>query len=338
MNSQTSSPGIPAFAIVAFVLLALLAVGLVLYAIFGISDTPPQPALPATAVGVTLAPATAVVLPTVTSLPSPAPSTPLSGAQAAATPDSQPTPAATAAPASPTTSTETLGPTLTAAQGVNIRSGPSTEYPVIGGLQAGNAIPVLGRDASSTWLVIAYSGGAGGKGWVAKIVVTVSGDLCSLPVVTAAAPPPTAVPVPATAAPQAAPTNPPPPPSSGHGIVGTLNLCEARTTYSVNDRICVIEKIYNSTNHNVDYGILGVNAANLTGGPSWFQSSWTGTLTLNPNCTGPVGTCGGQWDDGFKLSAGTYQFTLAICYSSVATCQGGGEWETLTAPITVVVQ
>ena len=338
MNSQTSTPGIPAFAIVAFVLLALLAVGLVLYAIFGVSDTPPQQALPATAVGVTLPPATAVTLPTVTSLPSPAPSTPLSGAQAAATPDSQPTPGATVAPASLAAPTDALGTTLTAAQGVNIRSGPSTEYPVIGGLQPGNAIPVLGRDASSNWLVIAYSGGPAGKGWVAKIVVTVSGDLSSLPIVAAAAPPPTAVPTPpATAVPQAAPTNPPPP-NSGHGIVGTLNLCEARTTYSVNDRICVIEKIYNSTNHNVDYGILGVNAANLTGGPSWFQSSWTGTLTLNPNCTGPVGTCGGQWDDGFKLSAGTYQFTLAICYSSVTTCQGGGDWETLTAPITVVVQ
>ena len=43
-------------------------------------------------------------------------------------------------------------------------------------------------------------------------------------------------------------------------------------------------------------------------------------------------------EDGFKLSAGTYQFTLTICYSNAKTCQGGGEWETLTAPITVVVQ
>src|SRR5512137_2409663 len=129
MNSQTSSPGIPTFAIVAFALLALLAVGLVLYAIFGVSDTPPQEPLPATAVGVTLAPATAVSLPTVTSPPSPAPSTPLSGAQAAATPDSQPTPAATVVPASPAAPADALGPTLTVVQGVNIRSGPSTAYP-----------------------------------------------------------------------------------------------------------------------------------------------------------------------------------------------------------------
>jgi hypothetical protein len=120
--------------------------------------------------------------------------------------------------------------------------------------------------------------------------------------------------------------------------VGTLSLCDGRTTYAANERICVVEKIYNSTDHNIDYGILGVNAANLTGGPGWFQSSWTGALTLAPHCTGPVGTCGGQWDDGFPLPAGTYQFTLSICYSSVTTCQGGGEWETLTAPITVVVQ
>ncbi len=328
MPSKASSFGIPAIAIVAFVLMALLGIGLVLYAVFGIPDTAPQAALPPTAVGVARAESTAAIMPTVTSPPSPAPPT--------ATLDTQPAPTATLAPTLPVTPTEALGPTLTVAQGVNVRSGPGTEYPVIGGLQPGNAVPVLGRDVSANWLVIAYSGGAGGQGWVAKMVVNLSGDANSLPVLAAAAPPPTAVPVAPTAVPQAAPTNPPPP--SGHGIVGTLNLCEARTTYAVNERICVVEKIYNSTDHNVDYGILGVNAANVTGGPSWFQSSWTGPLTLNPKCTGPVGTCGGQWDDGFKLSAGTYQFTLSICYSSVTACQGGGVWETLTAPITVVVQ
>jgi hypothetical protein len=318
MTSKSTVYGIPTIAIVAFVLLALLGVGMVLYAIFGLSDTSPQEAVPPTAAGVTMAPPspTPASLPTQTSQPSSAP------AKAAPT---------ALAPTSPTSPTEHLGPTLRAGQAVNIRSGPGTDYPVIGGLQPGNDIPVLGQDSGGNWLVIAY---ASGQGWVAKIVVTVNGDTAGLPVVAAPPAPPTAVPP--TAAPTSAPVNPPP--ASSHGIVGTLNLCDARTTYGVNERICVIEKIYNSTNANVDYGILGVNAANITGGPSWFQSSWTGTLTLAPGCTGPVGTCGGQWDDGFKLSAGTYHFTLDICYSSVAACQNGGSWETLTAPITVVVQ
>jgi hypothetical protein len=331
MTPKSTVYGIPTIAIVAFVLLALLGVGMVLYAIFGLSDTSPQEAVPPTAAGVTTVPSspTPASLPTQTSQPSPAPAKAAPATQAAR-PATQAAPAALA-PTPPVSPAENLGPTLRAGQAVNIRSGPGTEYPVIGGLQPGNDIPLLGRDSGGNWLVIAY---ASGQGWVAKIVVTVNGDTAGLPVVAAPPSPPTAVP------PTAAPTTAPviPPPASSHGIVGTLSLCEARTTYAVNERICVIEKIYNSTNANVDYGILGVNAANITGGPSWFQSSWTGTLALAPGCTGPVGTCGGQWDDGFKLSAGTYHFTLDICYSSVAACQSGGTWETLTAPITVVVQ
>jgi len=331
MTPKSTFYGIPAIAIVAFVLLALMGVGMVLYAIFGLSDTSPQEAVPPTAAMVTVAPPTLAPArpPTNTSQPTPAPAKAVPATQAA-----PPTALAPTQPAAPAAST---GVTLRAGQVVNIRSGPGTDYPVIGGLQAGTDTPVVGRDSGSSWLVVAYGGGTG---WVAKMVVTVNGDVASLPVVAAPPAPPTAVPQPAAPAAPAAPTAPPaaPPPASSHGIQGTLNLCDARTTYAANERICVIEKIYNSTNANIDYGILGVNAANITGGPSWFQSSWTGNLTIAPNCTGPVGTCGGQWDDGFKLSAGTYQFTLSICYSSVTTCQNGGAWETLTAPITVVVQ
>jgi uncharacterized protein YraI len=337
MTSKSAPTGIPPAAIVAFGVMALLAVGMVLFAIFGLSDTPPQPAVPPTTEGrlqPSLPPAT---FPTVTSQP-PAPASAVPVAQTV--PATQAAPASEPAPTLPPTAAQ--GATLKVGEVVNIRSGPGTTYPIIGGLQAGAEVPVLGRDTTSNWYAVNNAGGAQGQGWVARAVVSFSGDAASLPIMTAAAPPPAAPPaVPPTAVPAAAPTNPPPPPppASGHGIVGTLNLCEGRTTYGVNERICVVEKIFNSTNTNVDYGILGVNAANLSGGQGWFQSSWTGTLTLAPNCTGPVGTCGGQWEDGFKLaSAGTYQFTLSICYSNVTTCQAGGSWETLTAPITVVVQ
>jgi hypothetical protein len=333
MKSKSEFSGIPTFAMVAFVLMALLGIGLVLYAAFGLSDTAPQPPVPPTAGGAVAQPSLPPVsLPTVTSAPASA----IPAAQTA--PATEVLPPTALAPTEPTTPTENPGATLNVAQAANIRSGPGLNYPIIGGLPAGSVVPALGRDTAAQWYVISYAAGADGQGWVASVVASFSGDATSLPVV-AALPPPASPPtaVPPTAVPAAAPTNPPPP--SGHGIVGTLNLCEGRTTYGVNERICIVEKIYNSTNTNVEYGILGVNAANLSGGPGWFQSSWTGTLMLAPNCNGPVGTCGGQWEDGFKLSsAGTYQFTLAICYSNVSTCQGGGQWETLTAPITVVVQ
>jgi hypothetical protein len=81
--------------------------------------------------------------------------------------------------------------------GANLRSGPGTDYPILAGLPAGQAITITGRSADGTWF--ALSDGS----WVfAQLVTNPPADV---PVVEA---PP--VPAPAEIAPaEAAPaTNP----------------------------------------------------------------------------------------------------------------------------------
>ena len=93
----------------------------------------------------------------------------------AAAPAAVPTPAPAAAEATVNT-------------GANLRSGPGTDYPILAGLPAGQAITITGRSADGTWFVL--SDGS----WVfAELVTNPPADV---PVV--AAPP---VPVPAEAAP-----------------------------------------------------------------------------------------------------------------------------------------
>jgi Bacterial SH3 domain len=335
---QPKASGIPWFGIFAVAVLFFLAfagAGLLVYA--WITTSTPVAVLP-TAVATQAAStpvaarpsATAMVVPTVT--PEAATATPESATG---------TPVATDTAEAPTDSPTPSEPMLTLSQSANVRSGPGINYPVIGGLQGGTSMPVVGRDAAAQWFVISYGSR---QGWVSGQVSSYSADASALPVIKAPPPPPP-TPVPPTSVPPTAvpPTNPPPP--SAHGIQGALTLCDpSRTTYAAGEWICVIETIYNASKNAVNYGILGVNAINMTGGPNWFQSSWMGLnhagnyLVISPNCTGPVGLCDGPWKDGFKLQAGTYQFTLSICYSNAKTCQGGGVWETLTAPFTVVVQ
>ena len=339
MTSQPKTSGILWLAVVALVILAFAGGGLLVYALLNSREPAPPPISTLLPTQVAVQPSHAVVvIPTVTA-PPPAAST------TTAVLTDTPAPVATDAPSPASTDvpTSASGPVLDISKSANIRSGPGFNYPVIGGLEAGKTAPLIGRDASAQWYVITYAASAKGQGWVSSLVSAYSGDVNSLPVI-AAPPPPPPTAVPPTAVATTAPPPAAPPVQSKHGIVGDLRLCDSRTTYAAGERICIIEKIFNSSSNAVDYGILGVKAAPISGGQDWFQSSWTGygyaggVLTINSNCTGPVGHCDGEWKDFFPLSAGTYQFFLSICYSSVTTCQGGGEWETLTSPITIVVQ
>jgi uncharacterized protein YraI len=71
---------------------------------------------------------------------------------------------------------------------INVRSGPSTNYPVVGVLIAGQQVPALGRSIGGDWIEVAYPGGPGGVAWVYSPLVELSG---SVPVVE---PPPTPTP------------------------------------------------------------------------------------------------------------------------------------------------
>ncbi len=71
---------------------------------------------------------------------------------------------------------------------INVRSGPSTLYPQVGILVAGQQVPGLGRSPGGDWIQIAYPGVPGGVGWVYSPFVSFVGNL---PIVE---PPPTPTP------------------------------------------------------------------------------------------------------------------------------------------------
>lgn len=59
---------------------------------------------------------------------------------------------------------------------INVRSGPSTDYPIVGVLIAGQRVPALGRSVGGDWVQIAYPGVEGGTAWVYSPLVTLEGS------------------------------------------------------------------------------------------------------------------------------------------------------------------
>ncbi|MCC6614334.1 MAG: SH3 domain-containing protein [Anaerolineae bacterium] len=134
--------------------------------------------------------------------PTPRPTTDSGGSnqqqQAPTQPPAQSEPTEVPASATPNT------PQVTTRQGINVRSGPGTNFnPPIGSLAAGATAPLLGRNPAGDWYKIQYYNA---EAWVFAGLVETSGDTSNLPV--DAGPPtpaPTAVPptaVQATAVPQ----------------------------------------------------------------------------------------------------------------------------------------
>ncbi|MBN1991420.1 MAG: SH3 domain-containing protein [Anaerolineae bacterium] len=95
-------------------------------------------------------------------------------------------------------------PSLVAPGAVNIRSGPGVNYGVIGTLNAGTAVSIVGRNADASWWQIEITTGI--IGWVSDAVVSAS-NTGGVPVVET--PPP---PQPTTAEAQPAASNPSPKP------------------------------------------------------------------------------------------------------------------------------
>lgn len=67
--------------------------------------------------------------------------------------------------------------TVLTSTGTNVRSGPGTEYEVIGGLASGEAMTANGRNAAGDWLRLSYRGQ---NGWVHTPLVELSCDPATL--------------------------------------------------------------------------------------------------------------------------------------------------------------
>jgi TolB protein len=115
-------------------------------------------------------------------------------------------PGVSAAAPTPTPTTQPPNLGRVTAYGLNVRTGPSTAYSIVGTLSLGDAVEVVGRNAIGDWLQIAYNEE---EGWIAAAYVDLTGSLATVPEVSAPPPPtptPTAAIESATIAAQAAPT------------------------------------------------------------------------------------------------------------------------------------
>lgn len=121
-------------------------------------------------------------------MPSPTTAGPAPSPASTATP-----PPATSAPATPIPTP--LTPQVTAKTDANVRDGPGLAYPVVGGVSNGETVPVVGRNADSSWWQISFQGGTA---WIADVVVDANPEAYDAPIVSAPPPPPTNTPVPAT--------------------------------------------------------------------------------------------------------------------------------------------
>jgi hypothetical protein len=129
--------------------------------------------------------------------------------------------------------------------GLNLRTGPGTQFDRITVLPAGTVMPITGRIGSNQWWQVRFGGTIG---WVAATYVTVYGICTGVPVIATPAPPPT---FPPTFAPP--PTIPPTftrtpvPPTPGlpdlvvASIVGptTLTIPAGETTVSGNYSVTI---------------------------------------------------------------------------------------------------
>jgi uncharacterized protein YraI len=73
---------------------------------------------------------------------------------------------------------------LVATEGVvlNVRGGPGTDNPVLGGLDPGTELTLLARSADGAWFQIAYPAGSDERGWVTSEFLEIQGSPDGLPV------------------------------------------------------------------------------------------------------------------------------------------------------------
>lgn len=319
--SVPSSPKTPVLAIVGMFALALAGVGLLALALFSLLGEPD----PATAPTVTAAATSGEVVFVPTTTPAPATATPASEATPTEPPPTTSAPEATTPP---------VPQVINIIQPANVRGGPGTNYPILGGINTGETATVVGRDGTGTWFAIATDLplATDGVGWVSSLVATFDGDASSLPVVEAAAPPPPGATSPpaagptATSGPPPAATNTAPPPvSSARGLVANYFHVN-KTTVAAGEQIWFQFQVVNTNQSTLAFGML---AAHTDVG--FTAKSWNEALTAGRTLT--------HEDHIIITTPGTYQLYLGVCFNDSNSCTTGAQaWDRLSNYVTITVQ
>ncbi len=221
-----------------------------------------------------------VVIPTLTPsppMPTPTATRVLNGPELEGQPEALANHPADNAPVQNEPQSET-GASLVAPGAVNIRSGPGINYSVIGTLNANTTMPIVGRNADSSWWQIKITNG--NTGWVSDAVVE-AGNTGGVPQVDAPTPPkPTPVPA------QPAASNPPPKPKYQYEPTGW----------------------YDDTNEGLTrfYGSIKDAGGNPVNGV--FVRATCGNYSTISYPSGPVGW--GAFNESFDWPDGFYDITV----------------------------
>lgn len=84
----------------------------------------------------------------------------------------------------------------TAPNGLNVRSGPGTNFPVLATVRYGTEGEIIGRSADGLWWVVRMPSAPGGSGWVSANFVAVT-NAADVPIIAAPPPPVVVMPTPA---------------------------------------------------------------------------------------------------------------------------------------------
>lgn len=158
--------------------------------------------------------------PTKPLVPTEPPPTPTATPSRFGTPEGVQPPNSTPQP--PTSVAQSLTPSVTTSDNVNLRSGPGTNYDKTGTLQAGQSLNIIGRTADSSWWQVST---ATGPAWVNAGVVTAINVTDDIPIVETPTPPtqqstPTEATATPTPLPAIFPTLPP-----GNTTAGCCKIC-----------------------------------------------------------------------------------------------------------------
>ncbi|GAB4468086.1 MAG: hypothetical protein Kow00124_01910 [Anaerolineae bacterium] len=95
------------------------------------------------------------------------------------------TPTLVGGPTATPTRTPTLVPVMAETIGdpTNLRSGPGLDFEIVGTVEIGTMLPIVGRSVLLPWVVVEWPDGPDGRAWVFEQLIVVRGDITTVPVV-----------------------------------------------------------------------------------------------------------------------------------------------------------
>jgi uncharacterized protein YraI len=240
-----------------------------------------------------------------------------------ALPTSTPAPTFTPIPATtvPPSPTPAVARMVAGVDGVNVRTGPGTNFTRLGYIDPDGEAPVIGQYGD--WWQIEYQGS---PAWVYGEIVTVY-DVDAIaevqPPPSPTFPPPTATSPPTATPTPAAPTATPGPPAEFRGLVPNAYWVEgAPGPFGKGEKIWFNMDVENATGNTIPFNALGTWVQET----GQFQESWT-NREFTPFKHAPFN----PWRDHIKInSSGTYHLWMRICFAD-------GQCVNLMGPVQVEV-